>query len=271
MKQIYILTTILFFSLIKLNGQTFINGSFENTTSSGCDYNNSNSEFNSIMPNVIAFGNAEEIDILRLNCLGLASIPDGDIAIMLHGFHIDENRFDAISLELSSPLISGNTYTIDFKARSIGNIGSLLIGVSTTNNNLNSTTIYTANLSVSLVWSNFSFDFVAPNNGTYITVMPTGELDLVTQIDDFTISPSTLSINDFEIRNSIKIHPNPTQEFINVSGLIETEKYSILNKLGQVVKKGIISENEKINIQNLTNGFYFLKFQNGNVIKFIKE
>jgi len=37
------------------------------------------------------------------------------------------------------------------------------------------------------------------------------------------------------------------------------------------IKKGIIADNEQIDISNFTNGMYFLKFKNGNTIKFIKE
>lgn len=37
------------------------------------------------------------------------------------------------------------------------------------------------------------------------------------------------------------------------------------------MKNGSISNQEKINIQNLTNGRYFLKFQNGNTFNFIKK
>ena len=113
MKQFYILIAILFFNSIKLEAQTFINGSFENTTSSGCDYNNSNSEFNSKMENVYAFGTAQEVDIKRINCF-IPSIPDGDVALAINVQ--PDGDFDAIALELTSPLISGNRYTISFKA-----------------------------------------------------------------------------------------------------------------------------------------------------------
>jgi hypothetical protein len=33
----------------------------------------------------------------------------------------------------------------------------------------------------------------------------------------------------------------------------------------------VVSNKEYINIENLTNGLYFLKFENGNTLKFIKE
>ncbi|QRM89432.1 T9SS type A sorting domain-containing protein [Lacinutrix sp. WUR7] len=36
-------------------------------------------------------------------------------------------------------------------------------------------------------------------------------------------------------------------------------------------KKRATTNNKKIDIQNLTNGIYFLKFENGNTLKFIKQ
>lgn len=49
-----------------------------------------------------------------------------------------------------------------------------------------------------------------------------------------------------------------------------TESYSIINQIGQEVKRGVISNQEKIDIEDFTNGLYILKFDNGNSLKFIK-
>ena len=47
----------LIFCMILTNSkaQSFINGSFENTTSSGCDYNNNASDFNAVMKILMPF------------------------------------------------------------------------------------------------------------------------------------------------------------------------------------------------------------------------
>lgn len=83
---------------------------------------------------------------------------------------------------------------------------------------------------------------------------------------------SALSIDDLDNKtNNIKVFPNPSTEFIQISGLSKEESYKIYNVLGVETNKGSISNNDKINIQNLTNGIYFLKFDSGNTIKFIKE
>ena len=75
-----------------------------------------------------------------------------------------------------------------------------------------------------------------------------------------------LGINDQE--SSIGFYPNPSSVFINISGLTNTENYKIYTIIGSEIFTGTISESEKINIQNLTNGLYFLKLENKKVIKF---
>jgi hypothetical protein len=80
-----------------------------------------------------------------------------------------------------------------------------------------------------------------------------------------------LSTTDFSIQETYKIYPNPTSDFIKISGLNNIENYTIYNVLGVEIKKGIVSNNEKIDIKNLTNGLYFLQFKIENTLKFIKE
>jgi hypothetical protein len=82
----------------------------------------------------------------------------------------------------------------------------------------------------------------------------------------------TLGTKKLEIANAtITVFPNPSNNYIQVSGLTETKNYEVYSILGDNVSKGTISGNEKIDIHNLTNGLYFLKFKEGNTIKFIKE
>ncbi len=81
----------------------------------------------------------------------------------------------------------------------------------------------------------------------------------------------TLSALDFTVKNTIKLYPNPAKDTFKLSGLFKIENYSIYNTLGSLVKKGNITTNDEINIQNLTKGMYFLKLEDGNTYKFIKE
>lgn len=86
------------------------------------------------------------------------------------------------------------------------------------------------------------------------------------------LNSSILSVNDItNITSSVKLFPNPSSETIQISGLKTKEPYKIYNNLGVKILSGTISNQEKIDIRNFTNGLYFLKFENGNTIKFIKE
>tara|TARA_B110000114_G_scaffold104011_1_gene109461 strand:+ start:432 stop:983 length:552 start_codon:yes stop_codon:yes gene_type:complete len=82
---------------------------------------------------------------------------------------------------------------------------------------------------------------------------------------------NTLSIDDLNFENKFSLFSNPSSDFISVLNLKSAENYLIVNQLGQEIKRGIISNQEKIDIRNFTNGLYFLLFDNGNSIKFIKE
>ncbi|MCP4520912.1 MAG: T9SS type A sorting domain-containing protein [Cytophagales bacterium] len=67
------------------------------------------------------------------------------------------------------------------------------------------------------------------------------------------------------------VFPNPATNSIQVEGANSTESYNILDVLGNEVSNGILAENKQIDIQNLITGIYFLKLENGNIVKFIKE
>ncbi|WP_411895367.1 T9SS type A sorting domain-containing protein [Winogradskyella sp. A2] len=91
-------------------------------------------------------------------------------------------------------------------------------------------------------------------------------------LDAFTWDAQVLSINDVEAQQiKAKIFPNPSSDFIEIYGLDQTHTFGLYDILGKEIKKGILSNNDIINIQNLTNGMYFLKLENGNTVKFIKE
>ncbi|WP_418513596.1 T9SS type A sorting domain-containing protein [Corallibacter sp.] len=86
------------------------------------------------------------------------------------------------------------------------------------------------------------------------------------------VTSSTLGIVENNFSNKLQIYPNPASSAIQVSGINEGKKaYAIYNALGAKLKNGTIQENNTINIQNLSNGIYFLMFENGNSLKFIKE
>jgi hypothetical protein len=134
---------------------------------------------------------------------------------------------------------------------------------------------------VPLIVSNqYTFEFIYSNvpllyefNGTYgggnLWAAGTSYPD-----QDFLFSISilnSLGINNNDPPASIKLFPNPSNNFISISGLKDKEEYNIYSVTGKKILSGSIFNNDKIDIQMLTHGLYFLNFENGNTLKFIKE
>ena len=109
----------------------------------------------------------------------------------------------------------------------------------------------------------YPIDLVTDGNDLYISE------DLGLKVSKFTIA--TLSTNNYSTSSPPKVFPNPSNKSITIHGLTKKEKYKIYNTIGREMNSGSINNNDKIDIQHLTNGLYFLKFDNGNTIKFIKE
>ena len=76
---------------------------------------------------------------------------------------------------------------------------------------------------------------------------------------------------DIEAKNEIRLYPNPSKDFAWISGLAKNTSYSIYNLLGERALEGTISDRQKINIQSIESGIYFLKLENGTILKFRKE
>jgi Concanavalin A-like lectin/glucanases superfamily/Secretion system C-terminal sorting domain len=83
---------------------------------------------------------------------------------------------------------------------------------------------------------------------------------------------ATLSLNDLAVNNAqYVLFPNPSTDFIEIQGLSKTETYNLYDVLGNKLNLGGIVKGDKIDIRHLASGLYFLKFNSGSTIKFIKE
>jgi hypothetical protein len=89
-------------------------------------------------------------------------------------------------------------------------------------------------------------------------------------LDDIDIQ-STLSVDDANEIDSLKIYPNPASNFIQVSGLNTSQTYEIYNLLGARITFGGLENNQMIDIKEFANGLYLLKLENGRTFKFMKE
>ncbi|ALJ06325.1 hypothetical protein APS56_14790 [Pseudalgibacter alginicilyticus] len=91
-------------------------------------------------------------------------------------------------------------------------------------------------------------------------------------LDNIYFSVSTLNTEIYNVKkNSILLSPNPSSDFIKISNLTKKEDYKIYNIIGAEIKKGPISNNQKLDISKLSKGIYVIKFENGNALKFIKK
>lgn len=81
----------------------------------------------------------------------------------------------------------------------------------------------------------------------------------------------SLGINDFERNQVLNIYPNPSNSFVEITGITSTQKFKVHNILGVKVLEQTIESNSKIDIKNLVKGIYFIHFENGKTLKFIKN
>jgi len=83
---------------------------------------------------------------------------------------------------------------------------------------------------------------------------------------------SSLSIKEvIDSEPKLKIYPNPTKEYIQIPSIVIPLKYEIYDSSGLKILKGIYSKDEMIDIQNISNNLYFIKFEDGRTSKFIKN
>ncbi len=85
-----------------------------------------------------------------------------------------------------------------------------------------------------------------------------------------TLNNPALSTEDVEL-NSVKVSPNPTSDYITVTGLKDTGNYKMYDVLGAEVHKGTITDKGEIEVKSFSNGVYFLKFDNEYTVRFIKK
>lgn len=159
-------------------------------------------------------------------------------------------------------------YTQSYPSITINNIGDPIRVNVTGNVPLIQNMQYTFEFTVDNV------DVLADFNGGYPGGSPFQdgvEYNTVDLVFNVSLTSPTLSMGDVSSHHSITVFPNPANHYISVSQLKDNRSYSIINSLGQAVLKGMVSADEIIDIRNLKNGLYFLKFDDGNNLKFVKN
>ena len=83
---------------------------------------------------------------------------------------------------------------------------------------------------------------------------------------------STLGIEHNSLTTKqIKIYPNPTTDYLEISNLETNTNYSVYSVDGKLALTGKIISGERVNISKLNAGSYFLSLEDGNTYKFIKK
>ncbi len=182
MKAPFILLVLLI-GVLPGMAQQLLNGSFEDS-SLDCGIDLSNDAFTAAVPQVVGFGEKEELDILTASC-GFGSAQEGFHFV---GIKAKEGITDAIGLELSQPLLPGETYTIQFYER-IGSLTNtpvrLSIGVVNTPTAHGELVFSVFDLHAD--WTRHSFQFTPPVNGAYLTAIVETAGEAWVFLDNFSI------------------------------------------------------------------------------------
>ena len=166
------------------------------------------------------------------------------------------------------------------------NSGNIIIGGVSANPNTGTASFFLSSIS----GSDYSLTSSFGNSGYVTTDFGTVSFayDLKVQSDDKIVmvgysdndvaiaryNGNTLSTDDYQKENNFSIYPNPVTNVLNFKMLnneFSNETFRIYNVLGETVLEGkIVSNDNAVNVENLTNGFYFIGIGD-NVIKFVKN
>lgn len=90
----------------------------------------------------------------------------------------------------------------------------------------------------------------------------------------FSLSCSSLGIHETNFDETISVFPNPTSGTIRIDKLTGQADFQVVSLSGQVVKKGVLFPESKLNVEDITSGVYFIHVQTDNKLftsKFIKK
>ena len=275
LKQLFtFFISILIFSNCVLS-QTVINGSFEDNNTNQCLYNLPNLDYNANMNNSIGFGPADQLDILGTAC-SYGQPQDGSWFVGVSVSDILEN--DALSLELSSSLVMGNSYTLKYydKKASSYEANILEIGISNQPDDFGNF-IYTSPPATA-PWTERTITFTADIDANYITVRAIPNAYGWTHIDNFSLEPTTsIQVENTPTQYSLgQNFPNPFNPSTTIKYQIEELSYVLIsvydvlgNQVATLVNEEKPAGNYKLEFDatGLKSGVYFYKLQAGNFIQ----
>lgn len=182
-----IVLILLFFSLQNFYSQNFVNGDFEKTSAANDQINLSNDMLEKMLPGVYAFGSYGDVDIISSGTYGGGGPKNGRWYIALTG-----GGTDIVALELSQPLVKGQTYKMSFYDRKATGYPAspIQIGLSNEAHQFGEAIYIAPQAALENVWTQRVFAFTASTAATYITVqMPIGDISHWVNIDHFSFEP----------------------------------------------------------------------------------
>jgi len=173
--------------------------------------------------------------------------------------------YDAIAVELSSPMIAGQTYQLSFyqKRDAVYYPNPLAVGYSV-NNFSQGTLVDTIPPVTSTNWTQYFVTITPAANAQYITFSAIPITYGWNHLDNLSLTNITGMNEQLNAENLFSAFPNPVRDKFQIS-FHQTSKSSIefFNSFGQKIKtlfEGIISEEQmEFDIKDLTQGIYFLK------------
>lgn len=135
-------------------------------------------------------------------------------------------------------------------------------------------TLETFNIDIAVPLAISSTVFEGRNLSLVTLNVPTGSESAYTGTaiwQNFGTINGTLNTDDLEKESAIRLYPNPANDYVFISGLKHPENYSIYNVVGKHITSGVVTNRNSIGINDLVNGFYFLKFETSQTIRFVKQ
>ncbi len=121
-------------------------------------------------------------------------------------------------------------------------------------------------------WLANTVDLSAYDNTSNVVIKFTGTSGFGNNLflDDI-VATSTLSNNEVLGQSSLKLYPNPTSDYVKVSGLNDSRDYAIYNLLGMKVAQGTINNNDSLDVRSLSSGLFILEIAGYKANRFIKK
>lgn len=259
-KQWFIYSVLFFFGNSSVFSQDILNGDFEiNNAPSGTDQIGlTNFQFNSLVQYCTSYGSAPAgLDLITTGTWdGFAYSGNWYLGIEGGGVEI-------FSMEISTPLIIGESYKISFydRGREVHCTAPVEIGISSVNNDFGQL-IYSSPTPTVGEWNLRCFTFTPQSNAEYITVRAGGDIGCWTKIDGFNMEIAHSPCVDFSMPNVFTPNDDDVNDIfkpIKFHGIKEA-KLTVLNRWGNKVHQTDDVEvgwNGTFNNSECSDGVYF--------------